>query len=275
MTIQPRCLEIKDWDRVFDALERTTVLDEIRREVYPDDYADGLKALSMVMGSELRWCAEALQLEPGSVFVDLGCGLGGPGQWLANATSTAVIGVDISHAALQHARRRSLASAGMRGARYLAADAIRFPFRGGCFRGALAVDVLQCLPDTSAALAALARTLQPGARLAASTRELRSAGSGDLPIQILADHEPLLRAAGFDLLRREEPPGWEKWHRAYYTRILDRRDHIAMRAGTEFRRAMVRDAENVLSILGATRRVLLVAERTMPPPTEVQVLHPA
>ena len=141
------------------------MLDEIRREVYPDDYADGLKALSMVMVSELRWCAEALQLEPGSVFVDLGCGLGGPGQWLANATSTAVIGVE--------GRWPSTCSS--------------------------------VFPDTAAALAELARTLQPGARLAASTRELRSSGSGDLPIQILVDHEPMLRAAGFELLRREEP----------------------------------------------------------------------
>ena len=262
MTTHSPSLDLKDWDRVFDALERTTVLDEIRRKVYPDDYAEGLKALSMVMLSELRWCAEALQLDPGDLFVDLGCGLGGPGLWLAAATSTSVMGVDISHVALRHARKRSLASSDVRGARYLVADASRFPFRDGSLRGALAIGVLQCLSHKSAALAELARTLQPGARLAASTRELRSSGSGDLPSRFIGDHEPLLRAAGFELVQREEHHGWEKCHHFYYTRILERRDEIATRAGADFQRFIVRDAENVLAILGATRRVLLVAERS-------------
>ena len=252
---------VKDWDRIFDALERTTVVDEIRREVYPDDYADGLKALSMVVLSELRWCADALALAPGDAFLDLGCGLGGPGGWLADATATSATCVDVSLVALRHARAHDAARAPGR-ARHVVADAGRLPLAGARFRGALAVDVLQCLPDKPAALGELARCLAPGARFAVATRELRAPEARDLPHPIVADHEPLLRAAGFELLRRDEPDGWEPCHRKYYTRLLERREEIAARGGAVLERAAVRDAENVLSMLDVTRRVLLLAQRT-------------
>src|SRR2546428_13777585 len=98
------------WDLMYDALARSVVLDRIRRECYGDGYVEELKALSMVMLSELRWGAQALKLVPGASFIDLGCGLGGPGLWVARESAATVTGIDLSPPALNNGRLRSASS---------------------------------------------------------------------------------------------------------------------------------------------------------------------
>ena len=43
-----------DWNHIYDALARSVVVDRIRHACYGVDYAEELKALSMIMVSELR-----------------------------------------------------------------------------------------------------------------------------------------------------------------------------------------------------------------------------
>lgn len=251
--------QARHWDTVFGALARSTVLDRIRRESYGEDYIPELKALSMIMRSELRWCAEALQLEQGGAFIELGCGLGGPGLWIARETGATVTGIDISPVALTYARARSLSAVGAGRAQYLVADAARLPIRDGTYRAALGIDVFQCLSDKPSVLAEVARVLRPGGRLAFTTRGRRAPDTPGVSDRFVADHEPLLRHAGFHLVQRDEPHGWEERHRLYYSRILAMRDTIKAEAGEELESNVVRDAETVLAILGLTRRVLIVA----------------
>jgi ubiquinone/menaquinone biosynthesis C-methylase UbiE len=256
---EPTQNQAHDWDTVFGALAQSTVLDRIRRESYGENYIPALKALSMIMRSELRWCAEALHLEQGGTFIELGCGLGGPGLWIAKETGATVTGIDISAVALQYARTRSVSYIGAGRANYLVADAARLPIRGGTYRAALGIDVFQCLPDKQAAFAEVGRVLRPGGHLAFTTRERRAPDTPGGSDRFVADHEPLLRQAGFDLVQRHEPQGWEERHRLYYARILARREAIKAEGGEELESHVVRDAEAVLAMLGLTRRVLIVA----------------
>jgi cyclopropane fatty-acyl-phospholipid synthase-like methyltransferase len=46
----------------------------------------------------------ALQVSRGQKIADLGCGRGGPGQWIAGITGAAVVGIDFSAVALDQAR---------------------------------------------------------------------------------------------------------------------------------------------------------------------------
>jgi ubiquinone/menaquinone biosynthesis C-methylase UbiE len=256
---EPTQSQARNWDTVFGALARSAVLDRIRRESYGEDYIPELKVLSMIMRSELRWCAEALHLEQGEAFIELGCGLGGPGLWIATETGATVTGIDISAVALQYARARSVSFVGAGRANYLVADAARLPIRSGTYRAALGIDVLQCLSDKPSVLAEVGRVLRPGGRLAFTTRERRSPETPGVSDRFVADHEPLLRDAGFELVQRHEPPGWEERHHLYYSRILARRDAIKAEGGEELESHVVRDAETVLAMLGLTRRVLIVA----------------
>jgi SAM-dependent methyltransferase len=256
---EPTQSQARNWDTVFGALARSAVLDRIRRESYGDDYIPELKALSMVMLSELGWCAEALQLEQGGAFIELGCGLGGPGLWIAREIGANVTGIDISAVALTYARARSLSFVDADRANYLVADAARLPIRDGTYRAALGIDVFQCLPDKPRVFAEVCRVLRPGGRLVFTTRERRSKETPGDPLRFVVDHEPLLRNAGFHLAQRHEPQGWEERHRLYYSCVLAEREAIRAEGGEELESPMVRDAEAVLSMLSLTRRVLIVA----------------
>lgn len=44
--------------------------------------------------------ADALRVGPGQKIADLGCGRGGPGQWIARATGAGLVGIDVSEVAL-------------------------------------------------------------------------------------------------------------------------------------------------------------------------------
>lgn len=54
----------------------------------------------------LREIAAALHLEPGGVLVDLACGRGGPGMWLARELGARLIGVDFSPEVIRQATAR-------------------------------------------------------------------------------------------------------------------------------------------------------------------------
>jgi 2-polyprenyl-3-methyl-5-hydroxy-6-metoxy-1,4-benzoquinol methylase len=78
----------------------------IRREVYGDEYPEDVDPRSFITRSELRSLADALRVGPGQTFVDLGCGHGGPGLWVARETGASVVGIDLSRLAIASAAQR-------------------------------------------------------------------------------------------------------------------------------------------------------------------------
>jgi cyclopropane fatty-acyl-phospholipid synthase-like methyltransferase len=93
-------------------------------------------------GGWLGHAVSALRLRRDARLVDLGCGRGGPGLWLARALSVRLTGIDFSAAAVEIAAQRA--------GDYLAPD--RAEFRQGTFErtglpdryadGLLSVDAL-------------------------------------------------------------------------------------------------------------------------------------
>ncbi len=121
---------------------------------------------------------------PDGPLIDLGCATGGVSLGLAAATGRMVLGVDSGIALLRFAQRvlRSgevrydrrrvgmvydrrtfpLNSKSAENVDFWIADAAALPFRGGAFAGAIALNVLDCVPDPPALLADIARVLAPG-----------------------------------------------------------------------------------------------------------------
>jgi hypothetical protein len=66
-----------------------------------------IEPFSFVSAGLLRHVAQALSLSPGQTLVDLGCGRGGPGLWLAREADAALIGVDFSPVAVDQAAHRA------------------------------------------------------------------------------------------------------------------------------------------------------------------------
>jgi SAM-dependent methyltransferase len=174
-----------------------------------------------------------LRLSADDVLADLGCGLGGPGRWLARESGTHLVGVDISQAALAIASE----SAG----RYLGSG--RFEYRRGSFNatglddasadGVVSADALPFAADRPAALVELRRILRPGGRAFFTTAEWH--GDSEAPLErLLTDWPRLIAEAGLTLVDAfEDCDRRHRWLRLYPLWLgheAELRDHLGSAA---------------------------------------------
>jgi len=100
--------------RTWNAFYGEPRVAEFRRRLYLEAFGEEYPAEEATDGyitrSELQAMAKALRVGPGQKIADLGCGRGGPGQWIASATGTALVGIDFSEVALEQARARARAA---------------------------------------------------------------------------------------------------------------------------------------------------------------------
>ena len=83
------------YDLVYEAIPRSQTLARIWREhACGPDYPAGFEHISFITLDELRTFIRELRLAPGSRLVDLACGMGGPGLWIAREAEAELIGVD-------------------------------------------------------------------------------------------------------------------------------------------------------------------------------------
>jgi len=66
-----------------------------------------IEPFSFVSADLLRYVLQALDLSPEQTLVDLGCGRGGPGLWLAQQAGAALVGVDFSPVGVSQATSRA------------------------------------------------------------------------------------------------------------------------------------------------------------------------
>src|SRR5207302_3350245 len=72
------------------------LLAELYAEAFGDEYPDLVDPSSSCTWSVLADMIAGLRLRPGGLLVDLGCGRGGTGLWLARACSARLVGIDLS-----------------------------------------------------------------------------------------------------------------------------------------------------------------------------------
>jgi SAM-dependent methyltransferase len=125
-------------------------LNRLHREVYGDEHPDELEPYSFTTRSELRRFVALLALPPGGSLLDLGCGEGGPGLWVARQAGATLTGLDLSAVAVARAGSR-VADFGLAGrARFAVGDFAATGLPAASFDGVLSIDVLWALPDKGA-----------------------------------------------------------------------------------------------------------------------------
>lgn len=112
--------------------------------------------------------ARSLQVGPGSVVLDVACGVGASIIQVAHETGADGLGLDLSDELL--AKARSAAAAGELDGRvrFLEGDAEALPLEDGQVDAVLCECALCTFPDKRAAAGEMARVLRPGGRLALS-----------------------------------------------------------------------------------------------------------
>ena len=92
--------------------------------------------------AQARELGRRLSLRPGMLLLDLGCGRGHPGLFLACATRCTVVGSDLPVASLKAAARRAARERTSRRVSFVSASAVRLPFASESFDAIVHTDVL-------------------------------------------------------------------------------------------------------------------------------------
>jgi len=250
------------WTEVFTSVfegPASAVQARIWAETYGDDYPAELDPYSFTTWSELRRAVDGLALSRGDLLIDVGCGRGGPGLWVASTAGASVLGVDISPTALEAARRRAVALGLGDSATYFEGSFDAIPAGTASAQGVLSIDALLFAPDKGTAIREIARVLEPGGRLVATTWDYHTQPV-NRPPQV-EDHRPLLMEAGFQVIGYDETPGWLENHRKLDSLMLDSVDDLAEESGQDPAEVRAEIQEMDATVDAMLRRVLIVAEK--------------
>ncbi len=155
-------IEPEFYDATYAGLENSPLMRSLWSEAMAEQYPVEAEPFSSCSWWLLGHLVAALRLRPGGLLVDLGCGRGGPGLWLARALSARLIGIDYSGVAIQLARRRSRTFPGVHGEfRQTTFDTTNLS--SGCADAVVSIDALSFARSRPAALREVHRILAPGA----------------------------------------------------------------------------------------------------------------
>ena len=251
------------YDAVYTALPASDTFSRLwRSNAYRDEFPAEFAHIGFLTLSEAQRLLTLLALGQDDVVVDVACGTGGPGLWVAQQSSACLIGVDPSPAGLAFARERA-ARTGL---------GALSRFEQGSFEGTgqpassanvvMSIEAFQYAPDKRACLREFARILQPGGRLGLVCFEVDPAKTKGIPIMgadPVADYRPLLESAGFDVVAYEETPGWAERVTAAFSAIVNAADVLAAEMGEQASASAVAEAIITLEIQPYPRRILAVA----------------
>jgi SAM-dependent methyltransferase len=134
------------FDQEFATVAGSAGLRRVWQAASPDLPLE-IEPYSFVSVGLLGHVADALALSPETTLVDLGCGRGGPGLWLARSRGARLIGVDFSAVAVRQATDRAALFGLAERARFVVGDLAATGLADGAADAVVAIDALH-LPLT-------------------------------------------------------------------------------------------------------------------------------
>lgn len=247
-----------DFDAELGSTATSPLVWQLAAAAAGDEYPAEVEPWSDTTLWLLERLVRTLHLAPGDTFADLGCGRGGPGLWLARATGAAVVGVDWSSVAVEHARARTAQFVPAEQASFHVGTLTETGLPDASLDGAMCIDAFFFADDRIAAAAEVHRILRPGALFVFTATEHHPATRPmDVP-----DWAPILSAGGLEPLWTIDIPGALDRLRRGYALWLEHLDELRSELGDEVAESMRAEAQSVSARLDGRRAVLVAARRT-------------
>ena len=220
---------------------------------------DWLVPFSTINACLLERIANGLDVKESETLVDLACGAGGPGLWVAEHTGASLMGIDFSDAAVKAAISLAECRNMTSRAQFVVADATATGIPSGSVAGIMSVDALMFI-DPERVAKEIARLLKPGGVVVATAAESLV---GPFMPTLVRDYRPTFETAGFRIRIHEELTGHEDQQLALYRALCER--DVALRAEIgEAAERLLEEARTGLERAGPgtvrVRNILLVAE---------------
>jgi ubiquinone/menaquinone biosynthesis C-methylase UbiE len=246
------------FDRLHTAIANSSAYREALRASCPS-LPDWLTPASVLSEADLRTIAADLEVLDGQTIIDLGCGAGGPGLWVAEKTGASLVGVDGSAAAVAIAGALAESRGMSHRASFRVADFAATGLPDECADGVMCLDALMFVDPRLAALE-IRRLTKRGARIVA-----RSVESLVDPFTstLVRDYRPIFEAAGFTILRYEEVADYRDRSLMYFRAIEERAEAMYAEIGSaaDILINEARDSLEKAQKSPRVRTVFLVAQR--------------
>ncbi|GAA3007423.1 class I SAM-dependent methyltransferase [Actinokineospora diospyrosa] len=181
---------------------RAPLFHRLFAEAFGSQWVPGVEATSSCTWWLLGNLVSSLRLPPNATLLDLGCGRGGPGLWLARALNCRLTGVDFSAVAIADATARASDFGVDATFQEVSFADLQLPPESA--DAAISIDAIYFAPDHAAAFAEVHRVLRPGAPFLFTARDTT------------ADWPTVLADAGLTLESTTLNPGnGERWLRLY------------------------------------------------------------
>lgn len=214
-----------------------------------------LESTSLLTLAGLREVRDRLELTADDVLLDLACGRGGYGLWLARETGCRVVGVDFSAVALEQARPAA-GRLGLGGRAEFGLGDLQATGRPDASVDAvICIDAIQFAADIVAAATEIRRVLRPGRPAVLTCWEPLDRDDETLSERLRqVNLARQLAAAGFAEVSVEERNDWRAVERDLWT------EAAALEPGDDPALLSMRDeGRRVLPTLDRIRRVLATA----------------
>ncbi len=152
--------EAQHYDRVTESWMRWVMGDDLHFGHFAEtkDLSEASRALTTHM-------IQLLELQPGLLILDVGCGVGTTSLRLAEDVDAEVLGFSTSAAGIAIAQRRREGHVAQDRVQFVVADAIDNQLDAEGFDRVLLLESLHMMPDKEAVMAECFRVLKPGGRL--------------------------------------------------------------------------------------------------------------
>lgn len=245
------------FDEMWTRLGSDPLLNELNVAAYDAaDYPYDVEFFSSCTRAILDLALARLELTASSVLVDLGCGMGGPGQWIARESGAQLVGIDLSQVAVDGAAAVA--------ARYLRPG--QFDYRCATITatglsdctadGLMSIDALPMAVDRTAALKEVRRVLRPGARAVFTCAEWH----GDQPLpgpRMATKWPPLIADAGLLLVDQVIDSGKQARQLRLYKLWLEHQAELKQRFGPTGQ-SLLEEARMAPGLLTDSYRALLL-----------------
>jgi SAM-dependent methyltransferase len=230
----PGDLVAEGYDGFYSAWGKSPTLKRLWQEhASGGDFPEEFDHISFLTLSQLTSLSEGLALSPGQLLVDLACGAGGPGLWVAYQSGCRLVGIDQSSVGVTRAIERAARVGLSERATFAPGTFAATSLESSSVDAVMTVDALQYAPDKIKAVDEIARILKPGGRFGFLLFELDPSRVEGLPLweDPVPDYRPLLEGAGFEMLNYEQVPNWWEQVVATYQAVLAERDTLEAELG--------------------------------------------
>jgi ubiquinone/menaquinone biosynthesis C-methylase UbiE len=253
----PSRITVDDFERAHGRAAKSELLWRVTRRAYGADCPTEVQAWGGTTWWTLGRFVAGLRLAPGQLLLDLACGRGGVGLWLARALNVKLVGVDWSAAGVGAAADRAIEFVPGERASFRVGNMAATGLEADSIDGAVCADAVFFAEDRTAVFAEAARVLRPGGRF------LFTADENDSPDSSMAvpDWSPIVELSGLGVVSREEIPNWAAQINQMYDAWVESIDALRAELGDESADDLLEEALTVGPTLSQRTGVLYTTEK--------------